>query len=104
MATPRKKISAKTRHEAIKLVLEGGMSVEAAAKKKGLGKSTVGKYLSDYRKAGNKITMKDEDDETPSKGATPNQSELQLLRSKIKTLKAEKDVLKKTISILMADD
>lgn len=103
----KSKVSAKVRHEVIRLVLEDGLSVEAAAKKKGLGKSTVGKYLSDYRKAGNKITMKDDEDETTettSNGKTPLQSELQELRNKVKKLKAEKEVLKKTISIMMADD
>jgi len=102
----KRKISPKIRHEAINLVLEENMSMQDAAKKKGIGKSTLSKFIADFKRNGNKIVMSDDDSKESSNSdqSTPKQSELQELRNKVRKLKAEKEVLKKTISILMSDE
>lgn len=106
MARSRKNFTPKLRHEAINLVLEQGMSTKDAAKKKGVGNSTLSKWVTQYKNNNNKIDMDEDEPKSikSSKEATPNQSELQELRNKNKRLKHEKEVLKKTISILMSDD
>ena len=103
------KITAKRRHEGIQLVLEEKMPVADAAKKMGIGKSTLAKFVSDFKKNGNKIDMEDDSESVVSSNtATTKQSELLELKNRIKILKEEKqilrnekDVLKKTIAILM---
>jgi len=66
----------------------------------------LSKFISDFKKNGNKIDMNDENSGTVenSNAATPKQSELQALKSKIRLLQKEKETLKRTIAILMADE
>lgn len=98
-----KKISAKKRFEGIKLVDEDGMGIKEAAKKIGIGHSTLSKFVQEYRQNGNKIKM-DDYEETTISTSSPKVSELADLKAIIKKLKGEKEVLKKTISILMSDE
>ena len=79
----RKKISAETKEQAIRLVVEHGVAVPQVAKEFGIGRSTLEKYLKAYRS-------------TASEGLTVDEkSELRRLREENRTLKLEKELLKK---------
>lgn len=78
-----KKISQEVKLQAIKLVEEHGVSVGQVALEVGIGRSTLEKYLKEYRT-------------TASNGLTVNEKlELKQLREENRTLKIEKELLKK---------
>lgn len=97
----------KFRYDCVKMVLEDGLSNAEVAQKKGIGKSTLSKWVSDFKKSGNKIEMNDDKAEPPIDTFTmPKHSDLatiQELRGKLKKAMQENEILKKTISILSAD-
>ena len=79
----RKKISAETKEQAIRLVVEHGVKVPKVAAELGIGRSTIEKYLKEYRD-------KDSDGVTVDEKA-----ELKRLREENRILKLEKELLKK---------
>lgn len=108
MGSTRKTFSPKQRLEAIKLVLEENYTVENAAKKKGVGKSTLNKWVRNFKKNGHKLNMNENEESSTAPNeagsmTSPKISELQSYKNEIKRLKEEKEILKKTISILMSE-
>jgi len=101
-----KKLTAKVKAQCIKDVLENNMKVKEVAKKYKIGHSTVGAFITKYRKDGNKIMMDKNESSTnnESSSITPNQADLQIYKNKIKLLEKEKQILKQTIAILMKED
>jgi len=79
----RKKISEEIKQEAIKLVEHNGIKLVQVCKEFGIAKSTLDKWLKEYRT-------------TNSNGLTVNEkAELKKLREENRILKLEKELLKK---------
>ena len=91
MTQKRKHFSNDFKLEVIDLVTEQGYSVAQASAAMGVGKSTLDKWVRQYRQEKQGITPKD------SKALTPEQQEIQQLKKRIKRLELEKDILKKSI-------
>lgn len=78
-----RKFSKEIKEQAISLVEEHGVKSTQVVKELGIGKTTLEKWLRDYRT-------------TESNGLTVNEkSELKQLREEVRILKVEKDLLKK---------
>lgn len=78
-----RKINEEIKTEAIKLVEEHGVKPTQVAKEMGVGKSTLEKWLKEYRTSeSNGLTISEK-------------AELKRLRSENRILKIEKDLLKK---------
>lgn len=77
--------------EAVKLVLEQGLTKLQAAKDLGISDSTLGKWVRDYQS--NAL------DAFPGKGSLrPQDEEIRTLKKELKTAQMERDILKKAIS------
>jgi transposase len=78
-----KRITAELKAEAIKLVDEHGVKITQVVKELGIGRSTLEKWLKEYRT-------------TTSNGLSADEkAELKQLRAENRTLKIEKELLKK---------
>ena len=82
----RRQFSKEYREEAVKLVLEQGLSVAQTAADLGIGKSTLDRWVQVFkqRKA------------DPNALTESEQEELKRLRKEVSVLKMERDLLKKT--------
>ena len=76
------------KREAVKLALTSGLPREAVADDLGIGKSTLGKWITQYRQ-GQKGTSE------PSAGTDDLHKELARLRRENKILREEREILKK---------
>ena len=83
--------------EAISLVVDHKRKISDVASSLGIGKSTLQKWLSQYRQEIN--------GEAPKVGnpLTDEQRELQELRKQVKRLTMERDILKKASALLALD-
>jgi len=89
----RKQYDREFKINAIKLVLEQGMSTQQVSEDLGVGYSTLGKWISDYQQ--------DPKHAFPGKGyMKPAESELHQLRKRLRDVELERDILKKAIPIL----
>lgn len=80
----------------IALVTEQGYSIRHAADAVGVGKSTLDKWVRQYRQEKQGLTP------DVSKALTPEQQEIQQLKKRIKQLELEKDILKQASVLLGA--
>ena len=78
-----KKISESVKQEALKLVEEHGVKIGQVCKELGLSRPTLDRWLKEYRTVASNGLSVDE------------KAELKRLRKEIKTLKLEKEILKK---------
>lgn len=85
----RRQFSDEYKQEAVRLVLEQGLTVKQAASDLGIGQSTLDKWLSNYRKSHN-----GEEQITQSQLA-----ELKRLRRENSVLRMERDILKKATAL-----
>ncbi len=78
-----KRISEEVKQEALKLVEENGVKIGQVAKEFGIGRSTLDKWLKEYRVCASNGLSVDE------------KAELRRLRAENRTLRLEKELLKK---------
>ena len=79
------------KHEAVKLVLERGMSISQASKDLGLHLNVLRKWVADAKANGAKAF--------PGRGRLrPDDAEVARLRRELAKTKAERDILKKAIA------
>lgn len=78
-----KKISESVKQEALKLVEEHGVKIGQVCKELGISRPTLDRWLKEYRTVASNGLSVDE------------KAELKRLRKEIKTLKLEKEILKK---------
>lgn len=81
----RRKFTAEYKREAAQLVVEQGVSIRQAAVDLGIGKSTLEKWIREYRQSGNGSGQLSESE----------REELKRLRKENRTLRMERDILKK---------
>ncbi len=87
--TTRKKYSKEFKLDAIALVLDQGYSRTGAAKSLGINATMLGRWITEH---------KGDDDGHAFRGngkLTPEQEEIRSLKSQVKRLEMEKDILKK---------
>ncbi len=78
--------------EAVRLVVEEGLSASSVEKKLGIGKSTVYKWVQQYNA--------DPEHPFPGKGQLkPPERELRDLKRELERVKRERDILKKAVAI-----
>lgn len=92
MGRPRK-FSTEFKQEAVKLVLEQGLSLAQVAEDLSVGKSTLGKWLRAHR----------EHVADPNALKESERAELQRLRKEVHCLRMERDLLKKTAMYFAKD-
>ena len=82
--------------EAVRLVVEEGLSASSVEKKLGIGKSTVYKWVQQY--------TADPEQPFPGKGKLkPPERELRDLKRELERVKRERDILKKAVAIFSKD-
>lgn len=82
---PKSKFSEEYKNEAVRLVVEQGLSVAQVAEDLGVGKSTIDRWV----RLRHKEQMPDEELKESEK------AELKRLRKEVNTLRMERDILKK---------
>jgi transposase len=87
----RRSFTTEFKHEAVKLVLERGMTISQAAKDLGLHVNVLRKWVKDAQENG-PVAF-------PGRGKQrPDDAELSRLRRELAKTKAERDILKKAIA------
>lgn len=87
----RRNFTAEFKHEAVKLVLERGMTISQASKDLGLHVNVLRKWVKDAQESGHSAF--------PGRGKQrPDDAELSRLRRELAKTKAERDILKKAIA------
>lgn len=82
--------------EAVKLVKERGVSVSQAARDLGIGASVVGRWVREIQS--------DKTHAFPGRGQMkPDDAEVARLKRELIRVKAERDILKKTIGLFVKD-
>lgn len=84
----RKKYSKEFKLDAVSLVLDQGYSRAEAARSLGLNSNMLGRWVSEQRTDGGQAFR-------GNGKLTPEQEEIRKLRSQVKNLKMEKEILKK---------
>jgi transposase len=84
----RKKYSKEFKLDAVSLVLDQGYSRAEAARSLGLNSNMLGRWVSEHRADGGQAFR-------GNGKLTPEQEEIRKLRSQVKNLKMEKEILKK---------
>ena len=88
-----RKFTQEYKHEAVKLVVQQGLVARKVAEDLGIGRSTLEKWVRDYRKEqGSEERMNESE-----------QDELKRLRKEVKTLRMERDILKKATAFFAKD-
>ena len=82
----RKTYSREYKQEAVKLVLSEGLKISEAARNLGISANALRNWVSDYKNAGEKAF--------PGNGNVRDE-ELQRLKSEVRRLRLERDILKK---------
>jgi transposase len=85
----RRKFTPEFKEQAVKLVMEQGLSVYQASNDLGIGESTLSKWVGEYRQnkqGGEEISISEKE-------------ELKQLRKEVHILRMERDVLKKATAI-----
>nr|WP_274454085.1 transposase [Aeromonas bestiarum] len=97
MTRLRRSLAAEFKLEAAFLVLDQGYSVPEASRSLDAGETVLRRW---------KQQLQSERTGTPpmSKAPTPEQQKIQELEARINRLEREKDILKKTTDLLMADE
>lgn len=90
MGVPRKQYSNEFKREAVRLVIEKGLSIAQAARDLGLNENMLGRWKKEFEAQGVKAF--------PGQGH-PHDEELARLRRENDVLRQEREVLKKAISI-----
>lgn len=98
MTKTRKRYTNEFKLEAIALIIEHKRTVTDVAESLGVGKSTLQKWLSQYRKEQQGITPE------TGNALTEEQREIQRLRKENQQLKLERDILKKASALLAQDN
>lgn len=96
MTQQRNRFSREFKLDVIALVTEQGYSIRQAAEAMGVGKSTLDKWVRQYRQEKQGLTP------DGSKALTPEQQEIQQLKQRIKQLELEKSILKQASVLLGA--
>jgi transposase len=88
-----KRFSTEFKQEAVKLIVQQGLTVKQAATDLGIGKSTLDNWLRRYR----------EHEQNPNILGESELAELKRLRKEVRVLRFERDLLKKT-TVFFAKD
>jgi transposase len=92
----RRVFSREFKTEAIRLVLERGVTVVQAAKDLGVHENVLGKWVRDFKA--------DPEQSFPGRGKLkPDDAEVARLRRELAKTKAERDILKKAIAYFVKD-
>lgn len=97
MTKVRKSYSHAFKIEAIKLVIEQGRKAPEVAFSLGIGKSTLEKWVTQYK---NELNGKAT---TSGKALTPDQRRIQELEKENRQLRMDRDILKKASALLALD-
>lgn len=97
MTNKRNQYTREFKLEAISLVIDHKRKIPDVAISLGIGKSTLQKWLSQYRQEINGQAS------TTGNALTDEQRELQELRKQVKRLTMERDILKKASALLALD-
>ena len=93
---PKKTYDKEFKLEAVRLVVEEGLSASSVEKKLGIGKSTVYKWVQQYNA--------DPEHPFPGKGQLkPPEREIRDLKRELERVKRERDILKKAVAIFSKD-
>lgn len=84
------------KEEAVRLVLEEGLSASEVERKLGTGKSVIARWVREF--------TDDPEHAFPGKGRLkPPEQELHVLRRELERVKRERDILKKAVAIFSKD-
>lgn len=97
MKKPRRKYTPEFKHEAEKLVLDEGYSVNEACRSLDVGDTALRRWIEQLEHERGGITPS-------SKVLTPEQQRIQELEARIKRLEREKLILIKATALLVADE
>jgi len=89
----RRQYTADFKHEAVRLVTEGGLSIAQVARDLGLDDNLVSRWKKEAQQNGQRAF--------PGQGH-PQDEELTRLRREVEVLRQEREILKKAISIFSA--
>lgn len=97
----KKRFTAKYKLESVRLVTDGGYTVKDAAKKRGVGNSTLSKWVTSFKESG-KIDLESMPSPEPAETIeVVDTTDVNVfLRKQISQLEKEKEILIKTIAIL----
>ena len=98
MTKKRSRYSNEFKLEAINLVEEQGRKIPEVASSLGIGRTTLEKWVYQYRKEQQGIAP------TQGRAITPEQRKIQELEKQVKQLKMERDILKKASALLAQDN
>ena len=98
MTKKRSRYSNEFKLEAINLVEEQGRKIPAVASSLGIGRTTLEKWVYQYRKEQQGIAP------TQGRAITPEQRKIQELEKQVKQLKMERNILKKASALLAQDN
>jgi transposase len=90
MGMERKQYSAEFKREAVRLVMDKGLSVAQAARDLGLNENLLGRWKKQLEAQGERAF--------PGQGQ-PQDEELARLRREVEVLRQERDILKKAVGI-----
>lgn len=98
MTKKRSRYSNEFKLEAINLVEEQGRKIPEVASSLGIGRTTLEKWVYQYRKEQQGIAP------TQGRAITPEQRKIQELEKQVKQLKMERNILKKASALLAQDN
>jgi len=96
MTKVRSTYSVEFKHDAARLVLEQGYTIQEACDAVGVGYTAMRRWVAQLKQEHSGITP-------VSKAMTPDQIRIKELEAKIKQIEWEKDILKKASALLMQD-
>lgn len=87
-----KKIDKEFKHNAVRLVIDQGLSIDKVSYDLGIGRSTLGRWIREYKQHGSSAF--------PGKGhLKPEDEKLKQLERENEILRRERDILKKALAI-----
>lgn len=97
MGEKRRSYDKEFKVSAIKMVLEGGMSVSRVSRDLGISQNSLHKWKKAY--------LEDESQAFPGKGKMkPEEEELRKLKKELSTVTMERDILKKAIAFFAKEE
>lgn len=97
MKKPRRKYTPEFKHEAAKLILDEGYSINEACRSLDVGDTALRRWVEQLDHECGGITP-------TSKALTQEQQRIQELEARIKRFEREKSILKKATALLVADE
>ena len=97
MSEKRKSYDKEFKLSAVKMIVEGAMSVSRVSKDLGVNENSLHKWKRDY--------LEDQQNAFPGKGRMkPEEEELRKLKRELQIVKMERDILKKAIAFFAKEE